>query len=787
MSNKLDPQCGRVDRAATLCLAVLVGFGGQLTPGFAQTVRLAENATAPAAEDAGGSAGALEEIVVTAQRRSEKLQNVPIAISAVTGNMMADSGIEVGSDLPRIIPGLELESGGGYSNPYIRGVGTQFPNLGLESSVATYLDDQYMSRPVSGFYSFNDIDRVEVLMGPQGTLYGRNSAAGAIRIITNDPTDQFMARVGVTTGSFDRFGYDAVANIPFSDRVMGRVAVYYDSNDGYVKDYYTGRREQSRNILMTRAKLKILATDRLTIKVSVDYDNKDDTEGIAFQNLYGAPEQQGIALGGKGTTGFYTVATSLPGQTNGGYGRYGDWKPYIRVVQMGTQIRADLNMDFATLSSISGWRYSRMDEASDLTETTLPLLHDFYNERSDSYSQEFQLASNESGRLNWITGLFYYQEYGRTEYDLFGINLDEGFGVTPGPDVGGYGGVAENAVGNVKTTAYAPFAQATYKLTDQFDLTLGARYSEESKTLENNSVFITGLGPIIPIFSQAGLEEKFNNFSPRVVLSYKPAKDELFYLSYSKGFKSGGINTPAFGPAQTVKPENLTSYEVGWKTQFEQFRFNGAAFFYNYKDLQVQTINQSTGGNQVDNAATARIWGIQSDLLYAPTKSFQVGLGGMYLNSRFTDFIGEANVAAVSTPECAAAGGGLAPACLGFVTQSADFSGVALPLAPKFSGYLRTQYDLNLGSGRGSLSLNALFSYTTAYNFETDGLLRQPSTHVLSAGAKWKSDNGKLAISIFGDNLIGQEYDVFQAALGLGAFHVAAPPRTWGAKAEYTF
>jgi iron complex outermembrane receptor protein len=579
-------------------------------------------------------------------------------------------------------------------------------------------------------------------------------------------------------------------NVPLSDIVSSRFAFNYDSNHGYVRDYPAGRDLQARDIWMGRGKLKINASDRLTVKISGDYSVKDDTEGVAFANILGAPQQTGLAVGGQGSTNFYNTADNFGEQTDGGYGRFPNWRPYIRVRQAGVQVRADLDLNFATFASISGWRDSQLDESTDTDATSAPLQHDFFFESSNSYSQEFQLASKSDGPFTWIGGLYYFHEEGRTEFDIFGSAIDQSFGLTPGPESGGYGGgVGLNAVGHVSVQAYAPFAQLSYKINDKLAVTIGGRYSSETKELLDNHVFASGLGPQIPVYDQEGLKVKFTDVSPRAVFNFTPTDDVLLYLSYSKGFKSGGINTPAFGPASTVRPEILKSYELGWKTQYGPVRFNGAAFYYNYKDLQVQRIDAATASNVVQNAASARIWGVETDLLYAVTRSFELGFGSSYLNAKFTDFQGDAFVSAAGTPACAAAGGvaTLAAACLGLVPQRTSFEGAQLPLAPKFSGYLRAKYDIGLGDRLGDLSLNALLSYTDAFVYTVDRLTPEPSKFLLSAGLTWRPIDGKLLISVFGENLLNKEYNVFQTELGNGAFHIAAPPRAWGVKVGYSF
>lgn len=784
MSRKYRQAVGGVDWMVVYSSAffLICGLTHEL-PSFAQSVT---SEPPPGASD-----GALTEVVVTSQRRSESLQDVPIAVSVVTGEVLVDSSIDQALSLPRITPGLAIVSGGGQSSPFIRGVGTSLPNLGLESSVATYLDDQYLSRPVSGYYSLNDMQRVEVLEGPQGTLYGRNATGGAIRLITNDPSNELEASGSITTGSFSRLGADGVINVPLSDRIQARFTVDYDSDDGYVKDIATGQNLMTTNILTTRLKIKAEPSDVLTLKLTAEYSDKDDNSGGSFINLYGAPEQVGIALGGQGSTSFYTAGGNGGLYSDGGYGRYANWTPYDRVRGSGVQLKADLDLGFATLTSISGWFRSQMDEATDIDATSLPYEDDFFLEDSNSYSQEFDIASKPGGPLTWTGGLYYYKELGRTEFDIFGEAINEDFGVPDNPNTGGYaGGEALNAVGHVQVESFAPFADLTYAFADKFELTIGGRWTTEHKKLLDNHVYATdvaatGLGPATPIYSQYNLDADFTNFSPRVVLNYKPENRTLLYLSYSEGFKSGGINTPAFGPADTVKPEILHAYELGWKTELGQIRFNGEAYYYHYTDLQVQRNDLITGGNITLNAADAQIFGIDTEVLYEVNKSFEVAASANYLNSKFLDFLGGAYVPAAGTPACAAAGGGLAPACLGFALQNDNFAGQQLPVAPSLTGYLRGKYTVDLG-GSGSVIFNSLLSYSSSYSYDPPNrLLIEPSKYLLSAGATWKSANRHYELSAFGDNILNRKYDIYRTVTGIGAMYMPGPPATWGLRFAY--
>ncbi|AMK19919.1 MULTISPECIES: TonB-dependent receptor [Sphingobium] len=716
----------------------------------------------------------LQDIVVTAQKRSENLQSVPVAVTAVSGSLLRSASIDAGADIPKLTPNLTVNSGSAFFSPYLRGVGTQYANLGLESSVATYFDDLYMSRPQGALTSFNDIARVEVLKGPQGSLFGRNAAGGALRIITNDPVYQFEGNVGLTTGSFNRLGVDGVLNVPLSDKLAVRFAYFHDERDGYVHNINPALpRMNDRNIDMIRGKLLFQPTDRLTIKISGDYSDKNDFEGASFINVDGAPRQTGVAIGGTPSPDFYTATQ--------------DRVKRLHIKQAGVQVRVDYEFDPFTLSSISGWRYNNLRAPADLDTVDIPFQHDVFLEKSDSYSQEIQAVSNGTGPFKWTAGLYYFREVGGNTFQVFGQAVDGQFGVPSGPLTGEVNtGPQLNAISHLTTDSFAPYMQASYGITDSLEILVGLRYTWEKKTLDSNEVFATGLGPDpLPLSNEAGASRKFKKFTPKIGISYKPVDRVLLYASYSQGFKSGGFNTPAFTIADTVEPETLDDFEIGWKTQFNNVRFNGSAFYYKYKDLQVQRTDQNTGGTAVENAASAKIWGIETDITWAPSRQVELGVGGGYLHTRYKNYLGDAYVACDAFPtnaQCITQGG------LGYGIQAGvDFSGQGLPQAPKISGYVRGQFEQPLSDALGTLRLNALLSYTDEFYYNPERSLREPARTLLNAGLTWVLPGDKYSISVFGDNILDRKYSILKVRQGTGGWRIPGPPATWGVRFQANF
>jgi iron complex outermembrane recepter protein len=725
----------------------------------------------------------LEEVVVTSQKREENLQDVPIAVTAVDGVVLAEAGLTTQATLPRITPGLNLNQGAGFTAPFIRGKGTVFATLGLESSVATYLDDQYLSRPVSGFFSFSDIARVEVLKGPQGTLYGRNAAGGAIRLITNDPSQDYEAKISAAYGRFDTATVDGLLNVPLSPTLSARVSARYGRSDSYVESVDPDHGPTDKTETLVRAKLLWEPTSNLTAKLSLDYGEVQDPYAVAFILIdKEGPGSIGLVRGGTPSPDFYT--------TTGGYGPNSS-KPNSETDTFGAQLRFDLEKAGMTLSSISGYRTTSLDQPSEQDATEIPYSHARFAESADAFSQEFQVVSAQAGPFKWIAGLYYYQEKGDNDYRSYGQTINDAFGLPYGPTVGAMQGNPVFALfGWADTEATAPYAEATYELTDRWSLTAGARYTWETKTMVRNNNVVQGLGPDFSVFQERDKEFDFSQFTPKATISYKPVDEVLLYLTYSRGFKSGGFSLPSASAANDVDAEILDSYEFGYKTQFGRIRLNGSVFYDDYQGLQVQRPSDSSGVT-LENAANATIYGADLETVWAATDDLDLGVGFSYLKTEYKDYLGTANVLAASTQACADAGGPLLPypaACLGYVNAPQDFSGAQMINAPEFTAYGRLEYRSQLAAGNGSLLFSGLVSYSDRYFYNPEQSLQEPEKTLVSGSVTWTSPSDRYSISVFGDNLLDEKYDVYKTiTIPSGSYRIPGAPVNVGIRLGMSF
>ena len=747
-----------------------------VAPAFAQDA-------APAAEDQSN----FQEIVVTAQKRAENLQDVPIAVTALAGDQLTAAGVQGQIDLPKLTPNLNFTVNSSFASAYIRGVGTQFGNPGLESSVSVYLDDVYVPRASAALFGFGDVERIEVLKGPQGTLYGRNATGGAIRIITNDPKSEFGARARVTVGSFATRTVDGMVNVPLGEGIAFRLSGRHDENKGYVKNLapnggsYPGmRRMQDRNEDMIMGKLVIESGD-FKLKVSGDWSKKDDNESVAEANLFpGGPEQMGMALGGCGSAGFYTLC-------NDGYG-------YITPTAWGIAVRADYDVGPATISSITAYRSEKETNCADIDGTGAPLQPVCGQPYTKQWTQELQIASNGKGPLRYVAGVYYLREHSGYPFTVIVDTVNN---------------YALQSTGEgMRAQSLAPFAQVDWDITDQFALSGGIRYTVEDKKLLGNGSLITPYDPAtgqpLAYGSQTGLglpectptsapatcysygkTANFKKLTWKLTASYKPVDDVMLYATWSRGFKSGGLNLPAFAFVDTVAPEVLDDYEIGWKAEFGSIRWNGAAFYYDYQDLQISITDQSTGGTRIKNAAGATIKGVESDLTWAPSRQFELGVGGALLDTKYKNFIGDAYIPCGDVPGLPTTLSGYASAvaqCTGqgglglALVSGLDLSGKKLVNAPKFSGYIRAQFTQEM-EGIGKFVLGGVANYRSVAYFDSANNFNDPKRLTLSAKLTWTSPDDHYTLAVSGENLSNKKFLTIKSPQNLGGWRIVGQPR----------
>lgn len=740
--------------AAALCVSLA----------SAATAYAVEADAAPAAEPAnGGSSGALEEIVVTAQKRAENLQNVPITITALTAERLEASGITDTMQLPQVTPGLVVYDNAAVFLPFIRGIGATSSQDGFDSSVAVYVDGIYVADKASSLFELNNIARVEVLEGPQGTLFGRNATGGAISIVTKDPGDTPEATGEIGYGRFNEYIAKAYASTPISSTLGFNMAVAVRQNDGYIHDIYRDVNEGAVDKKAMMAKLKWNPTERFEASLSGSYSDDNDNASGAFHVLPGTlTSAQGAG---------YPAATC-------NYCTSNSFSPDYEVKSAASTLKLAYSLDEIQLVSIGGYREAHSISDLDTDAAEAPLSWAAAHHTGTEYSEELQLLSKNADRLQWITGLYYINETQGYDNGLNGliVPLSPGivFPISPDQLLAAKGSLV-NFNTKITTVSEAAFMQATYSLTDADNFTAGFRYSWETKSANGTEQLIAGVpaGPgaayaYVPLsnFGPDGVSTTFKRPTWRLAYDHEFSQDIRGYATYSRGFKSGSYNNTDVVPtAKPVNPENLDAYEIGVKSEMldRKLRANASAYYYNYTNIQVQIFTGATVVTQ--NAASASVYGLDFDTQFVATDRLSLNGGLSYIHSRYDDF----QNASVYVP---LATGGAA-------LQSLNASGDPLVFAPKATLTVGANYEIPFGDGR--FVLNSTVYYNSGYDITPGGI----DTHVgaytdVGVSGTWHSSGDRFFVRLWGKNLTDEKHPI-NIETGTNGFLAAlAEPITYG-------
>lgn len=758
-----------------------------VAPALAQT-QAGQGAAAADAVQEGGSAAVdsqsgLAEIVVTAQRRSENLQKTALAVSAVGGEQLQSANISQPQDLSKLVPALKLSSGGGNGTQVtIRGVGNFAGNAYSEPAVAINLDGVYLARSGGPNGLFYDLERVEVLKGPQGTLYGRNATAGAINVITRKPDDVLSAEGTFTVGNYDLVRGEAAVNVPIADGAALRVAGVVTRRDGYFSDGYSDDRSES-----IRAQLKLDPTDRLSILLSSDYTHVggQGTGGVIApyldkDNPYRGPSKDGtndILTGASLAISGGANPNLLPKLADDGYIDMDNW---------GVSATIDYDLGGARLTVIPAYRRSENNYLH--YAAGFPIVT---HELSKATSVEVRLGSSDETAIKWLVGGYYFDE--ALNFDLFANQ-----------------GVAFNrTIPDLKTRSYAAFGQLTYSLTDTLRVTGGARYTSERKS---QSGVNGGPLPTIPT-GYPGTPESFYNLAcapydaaegvcyggldgvvknTKVTwkggLEYDAGARSLIYANVATGFKAGGFYA-SLAP-NTFKPETLTAYTIGSKNRFldNSLQLNFEGFYWVYKDKQITHLGPILPGGFgliTENAGKADIYGAEIELLWQPAPSDKFSANLQYLHSRYSDFsysqsttTGVPNTTCPTTPVTGAA------------AVIVDCSNRAVSLSPKWTlnaNYVHS-FDFDNGSSiDAQLGTQIQSSYWVGEEY-LEGQYQKASM-VSNASVTWRAPNDRFSIAAFVDNIEDRTIksgSFVQPVLG-STFAILRAPRTYGLRANVKF
>jgi iron complex outermembrane recepter protein len=708
----------------------------RLAPALAQT--------APAQDSTASGTGQLQEIVVTAQRRSERLQDVPIAVTALDAAALQSAGIKGTSDLAQAVPGLSFNTqGGGFAQPRIRGVGIAGSAPGVENPVAVYIDGVYYGASNSLLFDLYDIAQVAVLKGPQGTLFGRNATGGLIQVTTRDPSQSPSADLLGTVGNKQSFGTDLFLTGGLVGPLAGSIAFHLDDqNDGFGRNLPTNQEVDQHHSYASRGKLQFVPDDATKATLSMDYSERHSSE-FAIRVLGLQPYTGTPAPGGPFDTDLNAAGL-------------------FDLRQWGASLNVQHDFGGARLVSTTAYRYSFMHNFFDGDQSPFDAVFVQVNDREQQVSQELQLISSDAGRLSWQLGLFYY--WSRGEYPPFETDI---VSILPP----GAPPVAAQSLyySREELNSYAEYGQATYKVNDTTNVTAGLRYTIDKRSHENTNDFI------IPAFfsttTTGGAASKdFDKLTWRFSVDHHFSQDVLGYASYNRGFKSGAFDAAAI-PAAVYKPETLDAFEIGTKTEFleHRARLNVATFYYNYTNIQVTQFSNHT--EFIYNGKGARSYGLDLDLTGNLTNALSVNAGVSLIHARYESFPN----AFQTTPNPACAGVG----CGGnTVTLTDNATGHKLQNTPDYTFNTGVSYLIPVSFG--ALTMSANYYFNGGYFSEPENRLRQPSYGVLDTTAMWSSNNGRYEARLWGKNLTNKVYASQLNAIDVGDARIAAPGRTFG-------
>lgn len=705
-----------------------------------------DSATAPATTS--GEKSALTEIVVTARRRDESLQEVPIAISALSGDQIASAQMVRANDLQTMVPNLSITGAFNSSNPsiFIRGVGNSDYNDNAGATIGVYLDDVYLAAPAGKLVQMFDLDNVQVLRGPQGTLFGKNNPAGAILLSSKKPDGSFDGYFTTSAGNYSSANFEGAVSFPISDTLWGRVALQKESHAGFGQtDDASGNfvREIGATDDLAGRMLLRLKTGSLDAVLNVNFsrarDDRADDKAI------------GTNPDGSNDAGF--IEPSLNPRIN-----YADYPELESVDTRGVFLNVNYDLDWAKLTSETAYYYATRYVTLDVDKSPSNLLHITRNPTSNQWSQELRLASNGRHFLDWVTGLYLLKEN-------LGVHNLFAFG---GPVIPFYPQDYDS-----DTLTYAPFAEGILHLTDKLSLTGGVRYTYDQRKFD---IVVGPGGNAIPF---TRLERVSEEATWRGILDYKLSSNYMVYASVSRGFQGGGFNGGALAPNELGNgygPEFLTAYEVGAKTSFfdGKLTVNAAGFYYDYRDPQVFTIN----AGQLDESSVGLVQTIVN------AKGATVAGGELELNARVTPtFVLNGSVGLLHS----AYHGLLLPGVDNTVVSG---DGNRLVDAPDF--------DLIAGATKtfptavGDFALHADLSHQSRRYFDItqrEAISGAPYT-LVNGKFSYTNKAGNVDVSLWCKNLFNTTYVVFNADLSQTYGLVETfynPPRMYGIEGSYRF
>ncbi len=701
----------------------------------------------------------MEQIIVTAQRRAERIQRVPVSLTAFKAEALAQAGIRKIMDLQQVDTSLTLSAQSGVVIPFLRGVGNPASSTPAnESSVPIYIDDVYYARLYPVYLTLNNVDRVEVLKGPQGTLFGRNVTGGLIQIFTREPGPDPTVDMTLGYGSHQTLEAKLYASTTLGEKAaIDFAASGRDMGKGFGRNIFSNVDTYYTKYYNFRSKLIIRPTETTKLRLSAFY---------VYQNA-SIGEVQGAVYPGyvRGLPPDYSQAFVPPA---GFHDLNTDHPSFHHHRGFGGSLKLDQELGFADFASISFYRSARETWHSEGDLTYVPELAYVLHTKDSQITQEFQLKSVAESRVAWIMGLFYLRS--RQAIEPTSISGDA---------ISRKGMDSLNLVGRQTINSLASFGQATVPvLDDATHLTLGLRYTTDRvKGFGQQYALVPGQTARVPLGTDLRDGRSFDKLTYRLALDRRLSDGVMAYVSVSRGYKSGTFNTiPLDSPP--LRPETVDAYEAGIKAMWldNRVRFNLAIFENDIRNPQVQLIKNIAGvaTNLFSNADKARTRGVEFDTAARVAAGLTLRASGQYLDARFIRFLD----APINTP--------LFVPPYGVITRAGDASGNRMPQTPRTK--LNLGFNYEIATSAGGFVLDGNMSYRGSFRWEPDNVVTEPALTLFSGSLSYQpAFSDRLSLRLWGQNLTNEKYfsNMLTQSGPVGFMASPAEPRTYGIEIRY--
>ena len=730
------------------------------------------------------SAGAqqLEEIIVTATHREQNIQDVPLAVTAIGSQELEAAGIFDATTIALNVPGMAYaEFSPGQALIAIRGITSADDGAGLDNSVALFLDGIYIGRQAGITFDMFDMERIEVLKGPQGTLFGRNAIAGALNVVTSKPADEFEGKIAITAGNEGILRYQGLVTGPLSDNLAGKLVVNHREHDGFVRNTLLNKDVQDEDYTSVRGQLRLsLDSSDWLLSADVMDDDRGDMGRAPIAN--GNFDYVGTAI---------TLGAGRPGTSAAPIDGFSDRE------SSGVSLQGDIEFRSGVLTTITGFRNTETDwnmpsigapagGGFDLNAGIFGVdVNDDIDEEIDTFSQELRWTSESGDTFDYVAGLYFFTEDTDRQEQF---KLDRNTTATGQVTVGNEYTRTQN-----ETTSYAVYGQANWQVNDRWTVTAGGRFTRDERDYIATAVNCglteaeraaagfpnfppcEGVGGSLSIIAEAfslPVSDSWTDFSPMVSVQFRPTDDLMYYGTVSTGYKSGGFagsQGVAAAATNPVEPEDAINYEFGIKGDFADntLRINASAFFMDYEDLQVVRFGPVPGSAfgtfQTTNVGSADIAGLEVDYFWQATENFSISGYYAYLDSEIDGLT------------------------LNTASGPTDFSGSPLRQSPENSFNVILNYGVPIGNGDYDFRLQ--FSHVddqfNDYPTLTETVIEEAD--LLDASVSWTSAEGTYRLVLWGKNLTDERYVTHSYRIGPGSIGVWSDPLTVGVTGTVNF